>query len=179
LRGVETMRPQMSEHLTDALRHWAVRWSLAGFEERVRVSFSTRLRTSLGRCVPAHAEIRVASFLLTGPPGLLHEVLCHEAAHVAAVELHGSGIRPHGPEWKALMAAAGFGPRVRIPVGEVDPLLRQVGPAGRLWEHRCPVCQMRRLAGRPVRQWRCAACTHAGLEGRLVISRTAPPGARV
>jgi hypothetical protein len=159
LRGVETMRPQLSE-LTDALRHWGATWSLAGFEKRVRISFSDRLRTTLGRCASTRGEIRVASFLVTGPAGLLREVLCHEAAHVAAVELY-------GPE-----------PRVRIPAAELGELLREVGSTRGMWEHRCPVCQMRRLAGRPVRQWRCAACTDAGLEGRLLISRMAAPGVR-
>jgi SprT protein len=174
---METMGLAQSERFADALRDWGARWSLVGLEERIRISFSSRLRTSLGRCVPVRGEIRVASFLLTGPPGILHEVLCHEAAHVAAAELHGPRVRPHGREWKALVAAAGFEPRVRIPAGEVEHLLRQVRQVGTLWEHRCPVCRTRRLAGRPVRRWRCAACTHAGLEGRLVISRAAGPGA--
>jgi SprT protein len=164
--------PQSSDDiLTQTLRRWAVVWDLVGFEDRVQISFSSRLRTSLGRCAPARGEIRVASFLLTGPDLLLHEVLCHEAAHVAAQELHGGAIRPHGTEWKALMKAAGFAPRVRIPSGELAHLALHARPAGRVWEHRCPVCQTRRLARRPVRRWRCAACTQAGLEGRLLVTR--------
>lgn len=164
--------PQRSEEVfAQALRRWGVAWDLAGLEDRVRISFSARLRTTLGRCSPARGEIRVASFLLAGSGDLLHEVLCHEAAHVAAQELYGGAIRPHGPEWKALMKAAGFAPRVRIPIGELGHLRRHVRPARGVWEHRCPVCQRRRLARRPVRRWRCAACTQAGLEGRLLITR--------
>ncbi len=42
-----------------------------------------------------------------------------------------------------------------------------------MWEHQCPVCRLRRLARRPVPQWRCAACREAGLEGELVVTRIA------
>jgi hypothetical protein len=45
---------------------------------------------------------------------LLEEVLCHELAHVAVYRLHGRAVRPHGPEWKGLVAAAGFKPRARF-----------------------------------------------------------------
>lgn len=147
-------------------------WGVSGLESTLDIRVSQRMRTSLGRCRAAAGEIRIASFLLEAPESLVREVVGHEVAHAAVAELHGSRVRPHGPEWKALMSAAGFEPRVRLPHTELERLPPRSRGARILWEHRCPVCQMQRLAGRPVRQWRCAACRDAGLEGALVISRT-------
>jgi ribosomal protein L37AE/L43A len=45
--------------------------------------------------------------------------------------------------------------------------------SGRRYSHTCPVCQSRRVAGRPVRGWRCARCVEAGLLGNLTIRRIA------
>ena len=158
------------------LAPWAAAWDLPGLELRVEIAFSARFRSSLGRCAPATGEIRLAAFLQEGPSALLREALCHEAAHAAAYELHGRGPRPHGPEWQALMRAAGFEPRARIPA-ELLPDVpgRRAGPA-RVWKHRCPVCQAMRLAGRRVPQWRCAACRASGLEGDLIVTRVSGPG---
>jgi hypothetical protein len=58
----------------------------------------------------------------SAPDGLLQEVLCHEMAHLATRELHGRNVRPHGPEWKALMTSAGFEPRTRLPSPNGAPL---------------------------------------------------------
>ncbi len=127
------------------------------------------MRVSLGRCRPSQGQIRIAEFLLTGPPGLLEEVLCHEVAHVATTLKFGAGIRPHGAEWAGLMRDAGFEPRVRIPHGEI-PRDTLASTRPHLWQHRCPICQTSRIAGRPVRAWRCKTCSAAGLDGQLEIS---------
>ena len=158
------------------LADWAQLWGVPGLEERLSVQISTRLRTSLGRYSPAQGALRVASYLLDGPQSLLREVLCHEAAHAAVYELHGRTVRPHGREWQALMRKAGFVPRTRIPTAELDRLPLPARRARVLWEHRCPVCQALRVAGRPVRAWRCAACRAAGLSGELVIERVTAHG---
>lgn len=168
----------MSESLTkpvmlDArIAQWALLWKAPGLETRVSVSFSRRLRRSLGRCVPARGVVRLNMRLLRSRPELLDEVLCHEVAHVAAYELHGRRTRPHGREWAALMRAAGFEPRVRtLWRHDVVAAAARRPRRGLRYEHRCPVCQTGRLARRPVRQWRCAACVRAGLDGRLVITK--------
>ena len=57
------------------------------------------MRVSLGRCLASQGEIRIAQFLLSGPPGLLEEVLCHEVAHAAAAARFVARIRPYGTEW--------------------------------------------------------------------------------
>lgn len=108
---------------------WAAVWQRPGLEERLHISFSTRMTRSLGRCHPERRTIRLASWLREAPVALFAEVLCHEAAHVAAFELHGRSCRPHGAEWKALMRAAGFEPRVRVPAELLPESVRIRTPA--------------------------------------------------
>ncbi len=69
------------------------------------------------------------------------------------------------------MWAAGFEPRVRLKAEGLDRLPGRVRQARAMWEHHCPVCQLGKLARRPVPQWRCADCREAGLKGELVITR--------
>jgi len=80
-------------------------------------------------------------------------------------------IRPHGPEWRAFMEAAGHVPRVRIPESAMPAALRAERTASRRWEHRCPVCQATRMARTRVTRWRCKRCVEAGRSGRLVIGK--------
>jgi predicted SprT family Zn-dependent metalloprotease len=109
------------------------------------------------------------------PSAMLFEVLCHESAHLAARDLYGRRCQPHGPEWVALVRAAGFEPRRRIPWAAPSPPPQRLAARRRRYIHRCPVCQLQRIAWRPIRAWRCAACVAAGLPGRLEIS---PPPIR-
>jgi predicted SprT family Zn-dependent metalloprotease len=108
--------------------------------------------------------------LAAAPVEVLLEVVCHEAAHLAARELHGSRCRPHGPEWVTLVRAAGFEPRPQIPWVTPSPAPHRTTARRRRYNHRCPVCQFQRTASRPVWRWRCAACVAAGLSGRLEIT---------
>jgi len=151
-------------------------WELGAPPSGLRITVSTRLRVSLARCLPERPEIRLAAFLLEKPSPLLREVLCHELAHLVTHARHGNSVKPHGAEWRALMKQAGFEPRVRIPSGRersagatTKARSKKLPPT--LWAHRCPVCQMTRMAQRRVPQWRCASCVEHGLEGRLVIER--------
>jgi len=107
------------------IAHWATTWERPGLEQRLYISFSSRMTRSLGRCHPERGVIRLASWLREAPAGLLAEVLCHEVAHVATYELHGRACRPHGVEWQALMRAAGFEPRVRLPAELLPQGLRR------------------------------------------------------
>ena len=92
-------------------------------------------------------------------------------AHLAARELHGRNVRPHGPEWKALMTSAGFEPRTRLPSPNGTPPRGKRRGASTVYVHRCPVCQLLRTARRLMSRWRCAACVDSGLEGRLTVTR--------
>jgi predicted SprT family Zn-dependent metalloprotease len=154
------------------IARWAKRWRTPGLPKRLAIEYSPRLRTSLARSLPSRHLIRLNP-VLQQPQNvpLLSEVLCHEAAHVAVFELHGSQCRPHGPEWSRLVTMAGFTPTLHLVVS-ADPQGADTptSPAFR-YEHRCPVCQMVRFARRPVSGWRCADCVAAGLDGHLVITR--------
>jgi predicted SprT family Zn-dependent metalloprotease len=152
---------------------WCEKWGVPDLPTRLRVTSCSRFRSSLGRCNPVTGEVRIASFLLAAPSDILHETICHEVAHAAVFALHGRHARPHGREWRALMLAAGFKPRARLSMDDLNRLPAAVQRTRGMWEHRCPVCQMRRLAGRPMRQWRCTACYEGGLDGRLRISMVA------
>lgn len=154
----------------ERIRAWSAVWELPGLEQRVRVSVSSRLRSSLGRCAPERGVVRIAKAVAEGPSELLDEVLCHEVAHVAVFELHGRMPRPHGKEWAALLRAVGFEPRARIAGrGLGTPSTGKQTFPSLVYEHRCLVCGTRRLAKRPVRRWRCARCSQVGLTGRLEI----------
>jgi predicted SprT family Zn-dependent metalloprotease len=157
------------------LRDWGHRWGLADLGRSVQVEWGRRFRRSLGRVHLDRRVVRLAEELALAPPELLREVLCHEIAHLAARDLHGRHCRPHGPEWAALVRAAGFAPRRRIPWSPPSSPSqpKRAGARARGYIHRCPVCHLRWTAGRPVRQWRCPACVAAGLSGQLEI--TPPP----
>lgn len=154
---------------------WAELWGVPGLESRLRLETSTRMTRALGRCFPQSNHIRIAAFLLDGPRELLEEVICHEAAHAANWELHGRAARPHGPEWRRLMALAGIPARLRIPLPE--DLVRQQARRKRSgWEHSCKRCGVLRVAGRPVRQWRCKRCWDRGRPGKLSIRKIEASG---
>lgn len=156
--------------------HWGRAWGLPGLEARVEISYSPRLRTMLGRALPARGIVRLHPDLATAPVKRLCEVLCHEVAHIAVFELHGGACRPHGPEWAELVRAAGYEPSARFcsrdarSVDGARPRIRHQ------YAHVCTVCHAQRLSRRPVPQWRCAACVQAGLEGRMEIRRLQPDG---
>jgi predicted SprT family Zn-dependent metalloprotease len=156
------------------LARYAKLWNLPGFEERITVEFSSRMRTSLGRCMPDGRTIRIAAWVRESSAELLEEVLCHEAAHAAVFAMHEGRPKPHGAEWKKLMRTAGFEPRVSLPRALLPPSQLRHLSAGPRYEHRCPVCHAARTARRPMRGWRCTRCLDAGLSGRLVI--TSRPG---
>lgn len=141
----------------------------------VNPRYSRRLATAdAGRwCVTLRAD--AASWSTP----LLRQVLVHELAHLAVYRRHGVGIRPHGPEWRRLMELSGLEVLAQLPgtcgvvrAGPQVPRNLTLTSSPRLmYEHRCPVCQMVRLAKRPVRGWRCRACVEAGLVGALQVSR--------
>jgi SprT protein len=92
---------------------------------------------SLGRCYPDRKLIRIARFVLDESEVVFQEVLCHEAAHVAAFHLHGQTIRPHGREWKTLIQIAGYPPSARYKgpfLSRVPPRARRKRPANSLLE---------------------------------------------
>ena len=150
------------------LSEWSQLWGVADLAGQVRVSFDRRLRTTLGSCSPARRTIRLREDLSTGTRERLREVLCHEAAHLADSLTRNPARSPHGTDWSRLVIAAGYQPKVRL---AETARASAAGDERPTYIHRCPVCQMKRVAKRPVARWRCAACVDDGLAGLLVISK--------
>ena len=161
----------MDSQLGVLIAKWGSAWGLPDLASSVSVSFSPRMRKSLGRCHPSTGQITLRADLRKAPRERMAAVLCHEAAHVATFRLFGPAARPHGPEWKKLVSSAGFQPEVRtvLPAGQRPPTRNASSILP--YEHRCPVCQSVRYARRPVRRWHCVECFAAGLGGELVITR--------
>jgi predicted SprT family Zn-dependent metalloprotease len=150
---------------------WLTLWNARGLDSSIAIEWSSRMTRSLGRCYPERRVIRLAASLIDGPQNVLEETLCHELAHIVAFEHNGKNGRPHGPEWKALMRKAGFAPRARLRWDGAPPTKRRKRRRRYIYIHLCPVCHAKRNARRAVRQWRCAACIEAGLDGELEIQR--------
>ena len=158
----------ISQSLSDLIGTWFSLWDLPGFDQQITINFSTRLQRTLGRCYAKRHRITIAFHLEKTHPSILEEVLCHECAHLAVIELYGESCRPHGPEWMQLMRLAGFEPRRRIVLNE-SRVAKQSGRRRHLYIHSCPICQTQWVARRPVRSWRCAGCMALGLDGWLEI----------
>jgi SprT protein len=150
------------------LRRWARVWGLAELSDTVQVAYNPRLRRSLARCSPALGSIALNPAVKTLPRPRFAEVLCHEAAHVAAFRLFGRRVKPHGPKWALLVRTAGYEPHTRVQFVSAPGKRNATFLA---YEHRCPVCQQTWLARRPVQAWRCPSCMEAGLSGELAIRK--------
>ena len=149
------------------IRRWSKCWRVPKLSHEISLEWSKRLRCSLGRAYPERRLIRLSE-LLKNPEyeHLLNEVLCHEAAHIAAYEIYGKQAKCHGLEWQELVRLAGFEPESCY---KVDSIRRPRDEDRVLYEHVCTVCHASRLARRRQPQWRCVACQNAGLDGALVI----------
>ena len=157
-----------------AFNRWQRLFGLPAGSPPPPVSINPRLRRALARCLLAAGTIELRPDVAAGQHRRLLEVLCHELAHLAVYRAHGSSARLHGPQWRALMSAAGFQP---VPASSMctvlAPIRRHVHKNLPLrFEHHCPVCQMVRIARRAVPAWRCASCVSAGLPGILTVKRT-------
>ena len=152
---------------------WSSQWGVPDLRGEVRLELSHRMRSSLGGFYARERIIRIADTLLEAPPHLLREVLCHEAAHAAVELLHAGRARSHGREWRELMRRVGLDPRVQVPGAELGRASQRAARKRWVWRHRCPHCRAERVAGRPVRQWRCRPCQAVGGDGKLTITRVA------
>lgn len=166
-----TVHDQLLELAAQVLLRCATTWGEPTLPGRLTLTISHRLHRSLGRCYPQRGLVRIAPVVLGLAPPLQEEIVCHEAAHLVAFERNGRKQPSHGDGWKELMRTIGFAPRVRIQLPPGDALSPAWRPAPRiLYEHRCPVCQVARVARRRMTRWRCRDCVTYGLEGLLVIS---------
>jgi len=149
------------------IRRWARRWGAPELAKEITCEWSSRLRRSLGLAYPERGLVRLSLLLKESQyASLFDEVLCHEAAHVAAFLIHGKRAANHGTEWAELVRLAGYEPRRCY---TTDALPERQDLESFRYEHICPICQAKRTAKRPQPQWRCVACQNAGLEGELII----------
>ena len=165
-RGHPALRQQkqVSDRIQAKSAEYFLLWGRPDLANSVIIQFSDRLRSSLGRTRVDVRRVRLNSLLASANKQLLNEVLCHELAHIAIYERFGTSVKPHGPEWTALVRQAGFEPRLRHSIASEN-----LPAATRRFEHLCPVCQTVRYAKRSMTQWRCESCVDAGLEGKLLI----------
>jgi predicted SprT family Zn-dependent metalloprotease len=131
------------------------------------VIVNPRLSTAAGRCITASGVIELSRKTTRRVRRVQREVVCHEAAHAVVWRRLGRSVRPHGPEWRALVRAAGFEPR---------PTLTRCGArhdhlSRTLFMHVCDVCHFAKRARRRMTLWRCPECRAIGLEGLLRIDR--------
>lgn len=158
---------RITREFTRAISRWARLWRAPSLTARVQVDFSPRLRRSLGRTRPHSGQIRLHARLAGAPRPLRLQVLCHEVAHVAVRLRFGARSKPHGPEWRSLIAAAGFVPATTLAIpGFPTPSARAV-PRVRS-RYRCPVCQSIYWHNQRRRQLTCAHCAATGLTIRLL-----------
>lgn len=154
--------------LQAALKRVASRLLTGGPLPDVRVN--PRLRTTRARYLRTPHVIEVSRSLIQAGRSDIERVLTHELAHVLVTRRH-PGARPHGPEWREVMMQAGLTPFERRRFLEEGPATSAKQPGRFHYEHRCPVCQMRRIAKRPVYRWRCTACVGIGLPGLLWVEK--------
>jgi predicted SprT family Zn-dependent metalloprotease len=158
-----------------ALSKWAAIWCTPELPVRVEVAFSSRMTKSLGRARPLTGKILLNSKLRLAPCGLLLEVLCHEAAHVAVFLKHGLQAKPHGAEWRELVGLAGYQPMTSLHCGLMDYDAKpraSVRPA-KLHRYRCPVCQEDFFVRKKSSRLCCGPCFDAGISEPLTFIESA------
>ena len=163
-----------AEQFAKELRAWGFLWRVPALGSIVMVAPNFRLRTTLARYVLKLRTIELG-------PGFFRlrrrrlAVLCHEAAHAAVALKFTAAEKPHGLIWASLVEEAGYPAQTTwaLPRGRAASNRRNIRNTRKrlVYEHRCPVCQFRRLARRPVRVWRCPECLAAGLPAVLTVTR--------
>ena len=163
----------LAAELSLASERWTRIWGVPELAQRSSIEWSRRMTRSLGVCYPRRGTVRLASYLQKAERPFVEEVLCHEMAHLAARELYGDRIRPHGREWKRLMEAVGYLPRTRlaVPAGLQPTPKRKKWRSSGLYIYSCPLCQLKRVTRHPIEGWRCRPCINAGRNGVLVLIR--------
>ena len=151
LRAVETLAQPLIVEL--ARTRDVPREALA-----VRLVVNSRLRRAVARYLRKARVIELGPRFFEESPR--HgEILCHELAHAAVDFVYGTRAKALGPEWRRLVEAAGYHPPVQAAI--TPPASRAASrkdaksprfSRGKVYLHRCLVCQMAHRAKRPVPQ---------------------------
>lgn len=157
--------------LTETIDRFGLLWSYPAPSRTVSTRFSARLTKVWARVNLDRRTITLASSLKEDR-ARLEQVLCHELAHIVAYVFVGRSEGPHGPTWRRLVQEAGHAAVVRLPdTAQVKVGLRNGASNPVRWFlHHCPVCDFSRTARKQMKEWRCADCVSAGLDGRLIVT---------
>jgi predicted SprT family Zn-dependent metalloprotease len=176
--AAKALRPTDARQIEGILHQLATLWKAPELVD-IPVALNPRLSRTLGRLVGRPWRIELGPRAVVSEKRL-REVVTHEGAHAALAVSTGPTPAPHGPEWRQLMALAGYPQATgahwhcHSPAGQSPRQKQQPNPKPQptiAYDHWCPVCQANRQARRPVKAWRCAACVAAGLDGTLEITR--------
>lgn len=133
----------------------------------LRLRFNRLLKKTIARLLADDGVIEFNTTVARLDVRRRREVICHEAAHFVVWQRYGRSVRPHGPEWVALVELAGFEPTAyRVRCGQPKR-----SAAKRTFRHTCPVCHFSKRAARRMPRWRCPECRAIGLDGSLRIER--------
>ena len=148
----------------------AIAWKCPRVSQ-LEIAFNPSLRSTLARWMPPSNILEISAAAKSRGKRELSEIISHEAAHVVVWDRSVGEARPHGPEWAALMRAAGFEARATlIRCG----CRRSVANSVRV-RHFCAICHFSKLARRLMPRWRCPECRAIGLEGKLQTERVSRP----
>jgi len=180
----------LDRETVEAVERWGLVWGDHTLSWTVAVTFSTRLRTTMGRAMiiggrDASIVCRTSRIILhdslrSAARSKLRDVLCHELAHIVAwrrvAERGQRHPRPHGADWQQAMREVGHAPECTAGrrAKSASDVTAQKSRKASVVLHRCPVCQTMRTARKAVPQWRCAKCVAVGLDGHMDISRATP-----
>jgi len=159
----------LSDALNDRASGWIRQWRVPTLLPQISLRRNDSLRTTIARwrenekCL----ELGPRFFRMRRRQD---EIVCHELAHAAARRIYGKGVSPHGAEWRALIAAAGYLPSVTFTAAKPNSQVSRRA-RGTWHEHRCPVCHAVRFALKRMPQWSCPECVEHGLPGLLEIAK--------
>jgi predicted SprT family Zn-dependent metalloprotease len=166
-RRAGAVRRLLSSGAPRYFRSLAHIWGHPGVS-RLRIRLNPRLTATVAR-LHIHDSIVEFSLAVANLDARdRREVICHEAAHFVVWQTCRRAVRPHGPEWAALVKLAGFKPkarRVRCGLSRRRPVVTYA------FRHICPVCHYSKRAARQMPRWRCPECRAIGLDGSLRIEQ--------
>jgi len=88
-----------------------------GLSKKMIIKFNKRFRSLLGDADSKSLEIRlIARYWSVMTDAERYEIIVHETCHILADRKHGTNIRPHGREWRAMMGRAGLKPETLIDI---------------------------------------------------------------
>ena len=140
--------------LSAMIARCAAAWEMPELSDGVRVAYNPRLRTTLGRAVPAEGRVELNTHLLRRHPAELVPTLVHELAHLAAHARYGA-VQPHGRHFRTLMRAVNLSAATThsLPTAGLRRRRRRY-----LYLHRCDGCGQHFVARRVRRDVYCKTC---------------------